>query len=710
MKQDLPQAPILLQTPQTNDTVTLVEAAGLLWKKKFLLIICSLVGGAIGLLISNWIRPQYQSDALLQIDLKGSNAGKAMGEMGALLDVGSPADAEIELIKSRMVANDVVEQEHLCFNATPVGAIKRLMHKEGRMDIDDMNIPESSRSEQWLAEIIDDSTYAVYSPERQKLIQGKIGEVAGAPYGRDSLKILVALLQGLPGQKFILSQTNPLDAARTLIKNLNVAEKGKQTGIIGVSYTHRYADRAAHILNTLAMAYLRQNVEMKSAEAAKTLEFLQLQLPGVKAKLDSAEEVLTTYRHRIGSVDMTGETQAHLEKETDLQKQLLVLEQQRQEAARLFKEGHPAIETIVKQKEKVQSELAKLKTDGAKMPLTQQEVFRLQEEVAVNNEQYTSMLNNIQQLRVVRAGEVGNVRIVDYAQIEDIPSKPKKTNILLCAVAASLMIGVLFVFLMRMLKSGVRNTLEIERETGVSVFAKIPEIQKGLLSNKKQQKPIVIEKPYEPASESLRSLFTALDFALNGKKVILVTGMVPGVGKSFVAKNLSALYAESGKKTLLIDADMRKGTIHGHKRHGLSNILSEQCGFSDAISKSNTPNLTILGAGSNNVSPSELLRSEAFGKMLESAKQEFDIILIDTPPLELVTDTEVIIPLADFVLFVLHYGRHSMNSIKESINKINRQGEKQIAFAMNRYEHESSGYYYGGYGYGYGSKYYGKKK
>ena len=121
-----------IQAPQAGDTITLMEALGILWKKKFVLILFMVVGTVVGVLLGNWIRPQYTSDALLQIDVKGNKTSKAMGEMGALLDVASPADAEIELIKSRMVLSSVVEDEHLCFNASPVGRMDRLLHREGR--------------------------------------------------------------------------------------------------------------------------------------------------------------------------------------------------------------------------------------------------------------------------------------------------------------------------------------------------------------------------------------------------------------------------------------------------------------------------------------------------------------------------------------------------------------------------------------------------
>ncbi len=697
-----------IQAPQAGDTITLMEALGILWKKKFLLLLFMVLGTVVGVLLGNWIRPQYTSDALLQIDVKGNKTSKAMGEMGALLDVASPADAEIELIKSRMVLANVVEDEHLCFKASPVGRMDRLLHQEGRMDLEFLYIPERARDGAWRAVVTGPGSYVVVSPEGSALIEGVVGDMVKAPYAGDTLAIRVNFLRAQEGKVFVLSQMSPLSAIRSLAKSLNVAEKGKKSGIISVSYSHRFPDRAAAILNSVANTYLRQNVEMRSAEAEKTLEFLEEQLPGVKAKLDSAEKVLADYRYRIGSVDMTGETQVHLQKEVDLQKQILQMEQERQRVTRLFKAEHPNVLTLNKQLDKLRKELAKLKVKAEKMPLTQQEVMRLQEEVQVNNALYTTMLNNIQQLRVVRAGEVGNVRVVDFAQVEQKPSKPKKFNILVCSVAASFMLGVLLVFLMRMLRNGVRSSLEIERETDTSVYAKIPQFKEGvkMLAQGKKHKALVLSAPDNPACESLRSLQTAIDFSVpEAKRVMMVTGLIPGVGKSFVSINLACLYAMSGKKVLLVDADMRRGVHHGNKKYGLADALCGKCNLQDAVATADVDNLYIMGAGNISMAPSDLLRGGTFEQLLQLAKHHFDVVIVDTPPMDLVTDAELICGLVDFNLLVLHYGKHSMDSIKDAIGRLKRYSEKPCAFVLNHCEREP-GHYYGNY---YG-KYYSKKK
>lgn len=708
---------VVMQPPQPNNTITLLEAFGILWQSKFTLVLFVLVGIFFGWLVGAWQRPVYTSDALLQVDSMSNSRkmNRAMGEVWALVDMASPADAEIELIKSRTVLSAVVEKEHLRFSAVPVGAVERLLHKEGRMDLDSLYVPKAAREGAWHATVLNENEFEVSDFEGRAVLKCAVKDICTKEYAGEVFAIRANLMMAEPGQKFALGQVSVLKATRALGRALSVAEKGKQTGVISVKYGHRYPDRAAAVVNAVSNTYLRQNIEMRSAEAEKTLSFLEEQLPQVKAKLDSAEGVFANYRHSIGSVDMVGETKVHLEKEVEFQSQIMALEQQRQAALRLFKPSHPNVITIEKQLYNLKQQLAQLKKKAESMPITQQEVLRLQEEVAVNNAVYTSMLNKIQQLRVVRAGEVGNVRIVDFGQIEAKPSKPRRFNILICAVAAFFMLGVLFVFVRRMLRNGVRSTIEIEKETDISVLAKIPQSKSRRLkghSHLHHGVPYVLEKSEDLVSEAFRSLLTAVNFMLpkDEPTVMMVTGLVPGVGKSFVSLNLASLMASNGKKVLIIDADMRRGVLHGDAEFGLADVLIGRATLETAVSERNEKNLFVMGSGKAKIMASELLRSDALKNLLNEARKKFDIVLIDTPPLSLVTDAELISPCVDYTLMVLHYARHSMAEIKETVEKLKRYAENvPMSFVMNHCEREPGHYY--GFGYSYYGKYgYNRKK
>ena len=691
----------LSSVPSTrdNEEISLQEIFLLLWRNRKAIITCVLVAAVIGAFVAQWARPVFSSDVLLQVNMKGnsSKSTKALGEMGEVLEMASPTDAEIELIKSRMVLASVAQEEHLNLVAQPVGFWNRLLHTEGRMDLDSLQIPVQLRTEKWYAVADGEDGYSVIAPDGKKILDGKVGEICKVAYAGDSLVIRVKFLLAEEGQKFIIAQGSTLKAGRALRGALSVGEQGKKTGIIAVRYSHRYPDRAASILNTIAKTYLRQNVEMRSAEAEKTLEFLESQLPMVKAKLDSAEKVLADYRYKIGSIDMTGETKAHISKETELKRQILEMEQKRQAAMRLFKAEHPSVVTLSRQLGKLRSELNMLKKSAQKMPLTQQEVARLQEEVAVNNEIYTNMLNNIQQLRVVRVGEVGNVRIVDLAQVESMPSKPKRKKIFLIAIAIGFLVGVFYAYLMYLLKNGVRSASEIERETKMNVLVKIPKSRNKLLGRHvkvRQSTPFVLQRTEDQVTESFQSMMTAINFSFSHKEhsVILVMGLISGVGKSFVSQNLSAIAATSGKKVLLVDADMRRGSVRGGV--GLADVLVGKKTLDEAVQQKYDKNMFVLNAGKTNMTACGLLRSDAMDNLLKEARQKYDLVIVDTPPLSLVTDAELICPFADYLLFVLQYGKHRMDDIKESLSKIVRYSGKQGAVVLNQYEYEPGHYGY----------------
>jgi tyrosine-protein kinase Etk/Wzc len=136
-------SPQMPSSPVAEDEIDLLEVFSILTARWKILVAFLFFGAIAGLIFVSWLRPVFQSDALLQIDVEGSKAGMAMGDMGSLLDAPSPADAEIELIKSRMVLGAVVQKEHLCYGASPINKLNRLLHTEGRMDLRHFSVPES---------------------------------------------------------------------------------------------------------------------------------------------------------------------------------------------------------------------------------------------------------------------------------------------------------------------------------------------------------------------------------------------------------------------------------------------------------------------------------------------------------------------------------------------------------------------------------------
>lgn len=687
---------------EQDDEIDLIAIAKILWAKKWIVLAFTFVGLLVGFFLMRWMRDVYSSDALLQLDVSSSKTS-AMVDIGSIFEQERPAEAEIRLIKSRHVLMEVVTKENLNYSSSPIGFWNRLARKEGRMELSLFSVPDAVKQEsyEWIAETISPNEFRLYSPLGGTLVEGSVGNTYRVPFAGDSLAICVSMMLAEPGQKFKLAELNVLEVAEGLKKSLNVAEDGKKTNILTLSLENRYSDKAASILNAVIETYVRQNVEMRSAEAEKTLEFLEEQLPSIKAKLDSAEGALTNYRHEVGTVDLTAEAKVTLDRQVHLKAQLLAVEQQIQENARLYTEDHPTMQAILQQQSRLKREIAKEEALVKDLPTTQQEVIKLQQEVKINNELYTSILNNIQQLRVVRAGEIGNVRIVDKACIRAKPIKPRRKIILLGGMLGGFLLGCGLIFLQRMMYgNGVTSASEIERETNVSVFSKIAKTRvDNIPSYRERLFCLAAVAPENLSVEQLRLLRSALEFSFldAGNKVLLVSGISPGAGKSFVAMNLAYLFAMMGKKVLLVDADLRKSRLSEKKAAGLSDVLCGKSNLEDVVEKVCDGAFEFLPIGKRNNNPNELLSSKNFEEFIKHSKESYDVVLVDTPPINLVADAQSIARYVDFALLVLRYRMDSMENIKEALAALDIAGVQKRAFVLNQCYNDGSFQSYGYY-------------
>lgn len=683
------------------------ELAQNLLKNWYIVLPCVLFAAAVGVFVAMWIRPVYQVDALLQIETKNGKGPSMMGDMAALFATTSPAETEIELIKSRRVLGSTVEAKRLQYYAIPKGKWDRLLHREGRMELMNFDVPWNcvpleDQEKPWLAKVLDSTSFVLYDHNNKPVMEGVVGQTYHFLYACDTATFGIYRMEAKRGQRFWVGKKSYLDAVEAFRKAFDVKEKGKRTGILEFSYQDVYPDRAVDVLNEVATSYLRQNVEERNAEAQQTLEFLEKQLPDLKARLDSSLMNMNAYQNRVGSVDVAAETQIVLQKRMKLEQSILEIQQKKQEAIRLFHAEHPTVKTLEDQERTLRRELASTTRDVKDLPETQQEVLKLTSEVELNKVLYTNMLNSVQQLRLVSAGEVGSVRIVDFAEQTTKPVKPKKKLILAIFLFLGILLGAAIVSLRDMLSGGVKSATFIEKETGFTVYAKVP---KGNPKGTKGTRPLAVVEPDDVAVESLRALRSSLEFSMmeSDQPIIGVSGLIPGVGKSFISVNLAALYAGLGKKVLLIDADLRKGRLHkefGIKRgNGFSQVLLREVEPEQVISSTEVENLFVLPCGNVPANPAELLGSKHYLELIEQFKQQYDLIIIDTPPIMLVTDAALACRVAAQIVMVIEYNKHSIEAIQDGMGQILKGNPNAHAsIVINKYEHGSQD----GYGYKYG--------
>ena len=694
-----------------NELAELLISLGSNWPVVLIICLFTTLGGII---VAEYIRPVYEVNALLQVESKSKGVNGLTGDLSSLFSNSSPTETEIELVKSRRVGNIVIEALGLHYEVVPVGFLNRIFQKSARLELDSLEIPRAiiedadDKSLPWVVVATDSSHYSFYDFKDSLLLENaELKETYEISYtttlGNAPVKIAVKRMNAVAGQKFEVRRYLKQQAFAAFNSAFDVKEKGKRTGILEFTYEDFYADRAAKILNEIAFAYQRNNVAQRSLEAQSTIQFLENQLPIVKNRLDSSEQVLNQYRSQVGSADIKEEAKIVLEKQMKLQQQLLDLEQKRQETVRLFHEEHPTVKTLDERISKIKGELSKAFSQVKKMPETQQEVLRLSSDVEINKLLYTNMLNNIQQLKLVAAGEVGSVRIIDEAEPTLGPKKPKKKMFYVMGFFLGICFSVGFISLKNKMKSGIKDSRTIERELGISVYAKIP---KGVPTKNTGHLPLAVASPDDLAVEAMRTLRTSLEFMMpeTGSSVIAVSGLIPGVGKSFVSVNLAALFASVGKKVIIIDADLRKGRLHKEfgfsKDNGLSEVLMGKTSLDNAIKETSVPGLSLMVCGKIPSTPAELLGSRKYENLIAALREKYDIILVDTPPVMLVTDAMYVCRHTDQAIMVVEYNRHALDAIKEAVELFTKGAKDSLhtSIVINKYVHRKSD----GYGYKYG--------
>jgi capsular exopolysaccharide synthesis family protein len=342
------------------------------------------------------------------------------------------------------------------------------------------------------------------------------------------------------------------------------------------------------------------------------------------------------------------------------------------------------------------------------VPKIQREYINIKRQQDIKQTLYLYLLQKREEAAITEAANVSNSRIVDPAHTGIVPIAPKRQLIYLAAFLLGLALPGGLIYLKDLLNRKISSRQEVESQTQTPVYAEI--------GHSKDPGPIIVSSGNKGAvPEQFRNLRTNLSFVLgtDTHKVILVTSSMGGEGKSFISLNLAMTYSLMGKRTVLVDMDLRKPRLSAYlgldHRAGISNYLSGQLPVADLIitlDKEKDP-LYFIGSGPVPPNPSELFLQPSMEGMITEFKKQYDYIIIDTPPVGLVTDAQIIGKYADASLYVVRNGF----TFKDQIRLIDSyyQGKRfpHLGIVLNDIKAgEAYRYGYGGYGYGYGDGYY----
>jgi tyrosine-protein kinase Etk/Wzc len=722
---------------EDDDEVNVAEYFDLLLDNRRLIAAVTVLAIVIGAAYAFLARPVYESNLLIQVEDSANSAKSFFGEASSLFDVKTAASAEIEIIRSRMVIGEAVDKTLLYIAAKPrylplignwLARRAKSLSDPGflgfggfvsgteRIAVGAFAVPQQMEGTRFRLTAREGGKYSLSHPDLPEDLVGVVGTplVRSTPDG--TLSLTVSSMEAKPGAQFDLVRRSRLATIEELQRELKLAELGRQSGIIDARLQSADPQQLRLVLNEVGREYVRQNVERKAAEAQKTLAFLDLQLPQFKKQLDQSEQVYSRYRNQKGTIALDEEAKMVLGQEVDLQAKLLDAQQKRRDLTARFTSQHPAVKTLDDQIAAWNAQIASLHARVRSMPTVQQEALRLQREVQVNNDAYQNLRNNELQLQLIREGKVGNARLIDQASLPEVPVRPKRPLVLGVAAILGLLGGIMLVLARNALFRGIRNPQEIEAHTGVSVYSTIPlsAMQQQLAADAAQKKPgihlLAVQAPDDSAVESLRSLRTALQFAMleapNNR--VLITGATPGVGKSFVSANFAAILAGGGKRVLLVDADLRKGYLNHYfgieRAGGLSEVVAGTLKPSEAIRHGMLPNLDVLTTGVLPPNPAELTMSSALAVVLDELSSHYDYVIMDSPPVLAAADTLGMAAHAGTVLLVARAGQTQLGDVHESVKRLAHAGKSVSgvlfnAMDLSRRHYGNYGYRYGGYRY-----------
>jgi tyrosine-protein kinase Etk/Wzc len=732
---NLLQAPVAVAAPPAvdEDGIDLVEYWDIIFDNRWVIAGITALALVIGVGYAALTRPIYESNLLIQVEDSAGSTKNLFGDAANLFDVKTPAAGEMEILRSRMVIGRAVDATKIYIQARPryipvVGSwlarratglsnpgvlgLSGYVCGTEKITVAQFDVPPSFEGTKFRITAAGGGDYVLSHPDLDRDLGGKVGVPLFASTPAGTVSLVVSSLAGKPGAEFDLVRQSDLGAVEALQASLKLAEKGRQSGVIEATMQSPDPKQLTTILNEIGRQYVHQNVERKAAEAEKMLAFLDVQMPQFKKQLDQAETAYSRYRNEKGTISLDEEAKAVLQQQVDLQSKLMDAKLKRMDLVSRFTAAHPAVRTLDEQIASWNREIERLNARVRTMPSVQENALRLQRDVVVNNDAYQNLRNNAIQLQLMREGKVGNVRLIDDAVYREAPVKPRKSAIVGLSAVLGLLCGLGFAFTRNAFFRGILSPQEVEAYTGLNVYSTIPlsPAQDAFARDAATRKPglhlLAAQAPSDAAVESLRSLRTALQFAMleaqNNR--VLVTGATPGVGKSFVSSNFAAVLANAGKRVLLIDADMRKGHLNHYfgvsRERGLSDVIAGSLSISDAIRRDLIPNLDLLTTGVLPPNPAELMMSAAFAHVLDDVSRDYDVLILDTPPVLVVADTVGIAPQAATVLLVARAGVTQIGELQECTKRLSHVGKSVSGVLFNAID--LSQRHYGSYGYKYG--------
>lgn len=668
----------------------------------------------------------FEADALLQLEQRSSQLALPSA-LSDFMDGDTTATAEVEIVASRLVLAQVVAELNLDWIAEPVrmplignalmrydlpfpntGFLRRYGRKGDAISLKLLEVPPDWLMDDLILTAKADGAFEVALPDGSTL-EGKAGAML-----RDAargLALEVETLVAEPGRQFRLQQMNERLAVENLRSHLKVSETGRQSYLLEARFTDQNPKKAARILDAITKAYVRQNIDRSAAEAESSLAFIEDQLPKAKSAVEVAEKALNDYRQAQQSVDLSFETSNVLEQITRIETELRDLQVKEDDIKQRYRPSHPLYQQLLTQRQRLEESLALAEKQVEALPETQREVLNLTSNLELARQIYTELQTRAQEVRVLRASTVGNVRIIDVAEPGIRAVSPRRALVLAFALVLGAIVGAVIGIVKYWLRRTIQGTEALER-LGLPVFATINQskVVNGATGKPGISRILALADPTDLSVEGLRSLRTSLQFGMLDAKSnsLAVTSTAPGAGKSFTSVNLAVVSAQAGQTVCLVDADMRRGQLRKmfgrHKNEpGLSEYLAGEKTLDEVLVKTEVEGLMLISTGRYPPNPSELLMRRTLGELVEALDQRFGMSIFDCPPVLAVTDPVIVGARTGGILAVARYDQTPTAEVSAMLKVFESSGLKLTGTILNGFDPSKARA--GGYSYNYNYRY-----
>ena len=518
-----------------------------------------------------------------------------------------------------------------------------------------------------------------------------------------------------------------LVSARNSVVSALSIEKVPESQIFMIRAKHANPQMAQDIANAVSEIYIRHSYENKIENYKTSIQWLDEELVDLKSKLEKSQQDLMDFVEREGMTGNVGD-----EKTTDksytqgktvfdemesliqsLRTRRIEEEMSLQRVKEKYLPAHPEYQRLEREIQLLDTKigeqeerLASLRAGKNKEIISSRkkeiEYSILKREVEINKEIYNALIRKYKETDIGSAIAQTEANVIERANLPTSPIYPNKRLLITLSWLIGLFVGLGFAIVAAYIDTSIKGPEDIEEYFSIpllSVVGKYEKPEKGLI--------VLIDDDDPNKGEAMRILRTNLNFSLPKKqesRLIMVGSTRKGEGKSTVAVNLGMVTAELKKKTLLIDGDLRARSLTKHfgfqEALGLTSYLVGECTLEQCLHENVRKNLDVIPAGQIPPKPSTLLDSETMSALLLGLRGEYDEIIIDAPPVNVVIDATIIASMVDGVVLVVEASTVSRHDVQRAVNQLDKAKATIFGLVLNKFDVRSTSYY------GYGSYYY----